>query len=160
MNYWLFKSEPDTFSFDDLKNRPRHTEPWTGVRNYQARNFMRDLMRPGDLALFYHSSCPQPGVAGVIRVASEPYADPTQFMPGDDYFDPKATPEKPVWILVDVAWEHDLPRFLPLDTLRADPALAGMRLLQRGNRLSITPVTEAEFRHILGLGGAVGGMPL
>ncbi|MES2707526.1 MAG: EVE domain-containing protein [Verrucomicrobiota bacterium] len=155
MNYWLFKSEPDTFSFDDLKARPRRTEPWSGVRNYQARNFMRDGMRVGDLALFYHSSCPRPGVAGVIRVASEPYPDPTQFIPGDDYFDPKATPEKPVWILVDVAWEQDLKNFIPLESLRGDPALAEMRLLQRGTRLSITPVSAAEFKHIRKLGGPV-----
>lgn len=155
MNYWLFKSEPDTFSFDDLKNRPQRTEPWSGVRNYQARNFMRDEMRVGDLAFFYHSSCPQPGIAGIIRVASEPYPDPTQFAPGDDYFDPKATDEKPIWMLVDVAWEQDLKNFVPLETLRADPALAGMRLLQRGTRLSITPVTEAEFKHIRKLASPV-----
>jgi predicted RNA-binding protein with PUA-like domain len=155
MNYWLFKSEPDTFSFDDLKNRPQRTEPWSGVRNYQARNFMRDEMRVGDLAFFYHSSCPQPGIAGIIRVASEPYPDPTQFAPSDDYFDPKATPEKPIWMLVDVAWEQDLKNFVPLETLRADPVLEGMRLLQKGTRLSITPVTEAEFKHIRKLGGPV-----
>lgn len=155
MNYWLFKSEPDTFSFDDLKNRPQRTEPWSGVRNYQARNFMRDEMRIGDLAFFYHSSCPQPGIAGIIRVASEPYPDPTQFVPSDDYFDPKATPEKPIWMLVDVAWEQDLKNYIPLETLRADPGLTGMRLLQRGTRLSITPVTEAEFKHIRKLGGPV-----
>ena len=155
MNYWLFKSEPDTFSFDDLKNRPQRTEPWSGVRNYQARNFMRDEMRVGDLAFFYHSSCPQPGIAGIIRIASEPYPDPTQFVPSDDYFDPKATPEKPIWMLVDVAWEQDLKNFLSLDSLRAASALAEMRLLQRGSRLSITPVSPSEFKHIRKLGGPV-----
>lgn len=155
MKYWLFKSEPDAFSFHDLKARPRRTEPWTGVRNYQARNFMRDEMTVGDLAFFYHSSCPQPGIAGIIRVASEPYPDPTQFLPGDDYFDPKAKPEKPTWMHVDVAWEQDLKNFLPLDQLRTDPVLADMLLLQRGTRLSVTPVTEAEFKHIRKLGGPV-----
>jgi predicted RNA-binding protein with PUA-like domain len=154
MNYWLFKSEPDVFSFADLKARPRRREPWSGVRNYQARNYMRDQMRVGDAALFYHSSCPEPGVAGVMTIASEPYPDPTQFKPGDDYFDPKATLEKPIWQLVDVEWAKDFKKLVPLDTMRTDPALADMVVLRRGNRLSITPVTAAEFRHLCKLGGA------
>lgn len=153
MNHWLFKSEPDVFSFADLKARPGGREPWTGVRNYQARNFMRDLMEPGDLILFYHSSCPRPGVAGVARVASRPYPDPTQFDPADEYYDPKATLEKPVWILVDVEWARDFKRFVPLEELRAEPGLADMVILRRGNRLSITPVTPEEFEAVCRLGG-------
>ncbi len=153
MNYWLFKSEPDVFSFADLKARPGGREPWTGVRNYQARNYMRDEMRVGDMALFYHSSCPEPGIAGVMAIATEPYPDPTQFKPGDDYFDAKATPEKPIWHLVDVAWAKDFKNFVSLETLRADPALADMITLRKGNRLSITPVMAAEFKHVCRLGG-------
>jgi predicted RNA-binding protein with PUA-like domain len=153
MNFWLFKSEPDVFSFADLKSRPHHREPWSGVRNYQARNFMRDSMLPGDLGLFYHSSCPQPGVAGILRIDSEPKPDPSQFIPSDEYFDPKASPDRPIWQLVDVAWAADLPQFVSLDLLRAAPALADMQILRRGNRLSITPVTPDEFHHICSLGG-------
>lgn len=151
MKYWLFKSEPDVFSFADLKKRRR--EPWSGVRNYQARNFMRDEMRVGDAALFYHSSCPEPGIAGAMVIGSEPYADPTQFNSKDEYFDPKATLEKPIWQLVDVEWAKDFKHFVSLETLRSDPALAEMAILRRGNRLSITPLTEAEYRHICRLGG-------
>ena len=156
MNYWLFKSEPDVFSFADLKTRPQRTEPWTGVRNYQARNYMRDAMKVGDLALFYHSSCPQPGVAGVMRIASEPYPDPTQFDPSSEYFDPKATAEKPIWIMVDVAWEKDLPHPVGLPRLRGTPALGEMAILRKGNRLSITPVTAAEFKTVLKLAHTAG----
>ncbi len=151
MNYWLFKSEPDVFSFPDLKARPQRTEPWTGVRNYQARNFMRDHMQVGDLALFYHSSCPQPGVVGLMRVASPPYPDPTQFAPSDEAFDPKATPAKPIWILVDVAWHQDLTQPVSLPQLREEPTLADLAILRRGNRLSITPLTPSEFHTILHL---------
>lgn len=153
MNYWLFKSEPDVFSFDDLKRRTRRTEPWNGVRNYQARNFMRDQMKVGDLGLFYHSSCEEPGVAGVVRVASEAYPDPTQFDPRSEYFDEKAAEGSPRWVLVDVAWEKDFSKFVSLEALRSDPSLREMLILRRGNRLSITPVTEAEFRRICKLGG-------
>jgi predicted RNA-binding protein with PUA-like domain len=153
MNCWLFKSEPDVFSFADLKTRRR--EPWSGVRNYQARNYMRDQMQVGDAALFYHSSCPEPGIAGLMIIASEPYADPTQFNPRDEYFDARATPEKPIWQLVDVAWHADLPKFVPLESLKADPALADMLILRKGNRLSITPVTAAGFRRVCKLGGLV-----
>jgi len=151
MNYWLFKSEPDVFSFADLKARGR--EPWSGVRSYQARNYMRDEMRVGDAALFYHSSCPEPGVAGAMTIASEPYPDPTQFNPGDDYFDAKATREKPIWQLVDVTWAKDFKKLVPLETLRTDPILAEMLILRRGNRLSITPLTPKEYKRICKLGG-------
>ena len=151
MNYWLFKSEPDVFSFADLKARPKQTEPWSGVRSYQARNYMRDKMKVGDLAFFYHSSCPEPGIAGVMRVTSKPYPDPTQFHPSNDYFDPKATLEKPVWFLVDVSWEKDFKHFVSLERLRQTPALAEMVTLRKGNRLSITPVKPAEFKTVLKL---------
>ncbi len=148
---WLFKSEPDVFSFTDLKARPR--EPWSGVRNYQARNYMRDEMEVGDLAFFYHSSCPEPGIAGIMKVVSQPYPDPTQFEPGGQYEDPQATAEQPRWQLVDVAWEADLKHFVSLETLRQHPGLVDMKLLQKGSRLSITPVTEKEFKIIRKLGG-------
>ena len=156
MNYWLFKSEPDVFSFADLKARPAQTEPWSGVRSYQARNYMRDDMNVGDLAFFYHSSCPEPGVAGVMRVTSESYPDPTQFKPSDEYFDPKATPEKPIWFLVDVVWDKDLKHPVSLERMRAAPALADMVTLRKGNRLSITPVTAAEFKAVLKLSQTAG----
>ena len=151
MNYWLFKSEPDVFSFADLKARGR--EPWTGVRSYQARNYMRDEMRIGDAALFYHSSCPEPGVAGAMTIASKPYPDPTQFDPKSEYFDQKATREKPVWELVDVAWAKDFKKLVSLEVLRADPELTEMLILRRGNRLSITPLTAKEYKRVCRLGG-------
>lgn len=151
MNYWLMKSEPDVFSFQDLKKRPGKKEPWNGVRNYQARNFMRDEMQPGDLIFFYHSSCPIPGIAGIAKVASAPYPDETQFDKKSEYFDPKATEEKPRWFLVDVAYEEDI-NFISLEELKAHSELATMRLLQRGNRLSILPVTAQEFKFIMKLG--------
>ena len=150
---WLFKSEPDVFSFADLKARPGKREPWTGVRNYQARNYMRDSMEPGDLGLFYHSSCPEPGIAGVLKIASQPYPDPTQFDPHSEYHDPKATAEHPRWIMVDVAWVADFPKFVTIDMLRQHPGLAEMKTLQRGNRLSITPLTPEELKIIRRLGG-------
>lgn len=152
MNHWLFKSEPDTFSFDHLKARPNQREPWNGVRNYQARNFMAG-MKAGDLGFFYHSSCPRPGIAGVVRVVSEAYPDPTQFDPASEYFDPKSKPDNPRWIMVDVAWEADLPGFVPLSDMRASPELAEMSVLRKGSRLSVTPVTAEEFLHIQRLGG-------
>ena len=146
------KSEPDVFSFEDLKKRPKKTEPWNGVRNYQARNFMRDEMKPGDLILFYHSSCEVPGVAGIAEVASKPYPDSTQFDPESDYFDPKATLEVPRWFLVDVKYHQDLKRHVALVELKQQKKLAEMRLLQQGNRLSILPVTREEFELIKKLG--------
>lgn len=147
--YWLMKSEPDVFSFDDLKKKK--TEPWTGVRNYQARNFMRDDMRPGDFIFFYHSSCEIPGIAGIASVASAPYPDPTQYDKKSEYFDPKATKEAPRWFLVDVKFEKSLPRLMPLEELKKEKVLSEMRLLQKGNRLSILPVTPDEFEFILKL---------
>jgi predicted RNA-binding protein with PUA-like domain len=144
------KSEPEEVSVDDALAAPGATVPWTGVRNYQARNFMRDTMRVGDGVLFYHSSCAEPGIVGLARVASTPYPDPTQFDPTSPYFDPKSTPESPRWLLVDVQVLKKT-RNLTLPELRADPELAEMLLLKRGNRLSITPVAPAHWRHITAL---------
>jgi predicted RNA-binding protein with PUA-like domain len=152
MKYWLMKSEPDVFSFEDLKKRPKKTEPWNGVRNYQARNFMRDEMKPGDLILFYHSSCEIPGIAGIAKVSSTPYPDSTQFDAKSEYFDPKATKETPRWFLVDVSFEADLKSYVSLEELKKHQKLSEMRLLQRGNRLSILPVTREEFEYIKKLG--------
>ena len=148
--YWLMKSEPDECSIDDALAAPERTVPWTGVRNYQARNFMRDGMQVGDGVLFYHSSCPEPGIAGLARVASGTKPDPTQFDAASPYFDPKSKPEDPRWLLLDVQAVRKT-RLLGLPELRTVPALADMRLLQRGNRLSITPVTHEEWRVIEGL---------
>ncbi len=147
MQFWLMKSEPEDVSIDDLAAAPGQTVPWTGVRNYQARNFMRDAMRIGDLAFFYHSGCAEPGIAGICEVCSEPYPDATQFVAVDPYFDPKSSPDKPRWWLRDVRFVGKS-RYLPLAELRAQPELAGMRLLARGNRLSITPVTPEEWTFI------------
>jgi len=144
---WLMKSEPGECSIDDALAAPNATVPWTGVRNYQARNFMRDAMRVGDGVLFYHSSCPEPGIAGIARVASGVRPDPTQFEPASPYFDPQSTPAQPRWLLLDVQALRKT-RLIGLAELRAVPALAGMRVLQRGNRLSITPVAPAEWRAI------------
>jgi len=148
--YWLMKSEPDEASIDDLARAPRQTLPWTGVRNYQARNFMRDQMRPGDGVLFYHSSCAEPGVVGLAEVVGTPYPDPTQYDPRSKYFDAKATREAPRWMLVDVRLVKKT-RLLPIGEMRARPELASMRVLQRGNRLSITPVAPAEWKAVLRL---------
>ena len=150
--YWLMKSEPNECSIDDAMAARKRTVPWTGVRNYQARNFMRDAMRVGDGVLFYHSSCPEPGIAGIARVASGVRADPTQFDPTSDYHDPKSDPADPRWLLVDVQALRKT-RLLGLPELRTDAALADLVLLRRGNRLSITPVDKAHWDHILRLLG-------
>ena len=144
------KSEPDECSIDDLADAPDHTVPWIGVRNYQARNFMRDAMRVGDGVLFYHSSCPQPGIAGLAEVASHAYPDASQFDPASPYFDAKSQPDAPRWLHVDVRLLRKT-RLLSLAEMRAEPALAQMRTLQSGNRLSITPVSAAEWTLILKL---------
>jgi len=147
MQYWLMKSEPDEFSIDDLDAASGRTTPWFGVRNYQARNFMRDKMEIGDRAFFYHSSCPQPGIAGVVTVSRLAYTDASQFDRKSPYFDPKATRETPRWVNVDVTLVKKT-RLVPLTELRAQAPLARMRVLRLGNRLSITPVTAAEWRYI------------
>ncbi|WP_457426577.1 EVE domain-containing protein [Roseateles sp. P5_E7] len=146
MNYWLMKSEPDEASIADLARAG--TLPWTGVRNYQARNFMRDDMRLGDGVLFYHSSCPEPGVAGLAEVCSAAYPDATQFDPASHYFDPKSKPDAPRWVHVDVRW-RETTRLLSLKEMREAPELASMVVLQRGSRLSITPVTTTEWQAVL-----------
>ena len=148
MAYWLMKSEPDEVSFDDVLAAPAQTVAWFGVRNYQARNFMRDAMRPGDGVLFYHSSCAVPGVAGIAEVVGEPYPDATQFDKQSPYYDPKATPEQPRWISVDVR-AIKKGNYLPLSELRTMPELEDMVLLQKGSRLSITPVTASQWKAIV-----------
>ncbi|MBI4755323.1 MAG: EVE domain-containing protein [Betaproteobacteria bacterium] len=154
MRYWLMKSEPDEFSIDDLERAPGRTAAWFGVRNYQARNFMRDAMHLGDLAFFYHSGCAQPGIAGICRVARGAYPDATQFDAASLYFDPQATLERPRWLNVDVQLVRRTP-WVSLVELRRHPELADMRLLARGNRLSITPVEPAQWdfitRRLMGL---------
>ena len=146
MNYWLMKSEPDEASILDLQRAG--TLPWTGVRNYQARNFMRDDMQLGDGVLFYHSSCPEPGIAGLAEVSSAAYPDATQFDPASHYFDAKSKPEAPRWVHVDVRW-RETTRLLSLKEMREAPELATMRVLEKGSRLSITPVTPAEWQAVL-----------
>jgi predicted RNA-binding protein with PUA-like domain len=151
MRYWLMKSEPADCSIDDLAALPQQTVPWFGVRNYQARNFMRDDMQVGDLAFFYHSSCPQPGIAGIVKISRAAYPDATQFDPQSKYFDPKSQPNAPRWLHVDVQLVRKLP-LISLAALRERDILADLRILQRGNRLSITPVDEGHWQSIVQLG--------
>ncbi len=147
MRYWLMKSEPDEFSIDDLAKAPKQTTAWFGVRNYQARNHMRDDMRIGDRAFFYHSSCPEPGIAGIVEISRLAYPDATQFDPKSPYYDPKSTREAPRWLHVDVKLVRKT-NLVPLQALRDTPGLEDMVTLRRGNRLSITPVTPAEWKII------------
>ncbi len=147
MNYWLMKSEPTECSVDDALSAPAATVPWTGVRNYQARNFMRDAMRVGDGVLFYHSNCAEPGIVGIARVASANRPDPTQFDPESPYFDPASTPVAPRWLLVDVQVLRKIPT-LTLAELRTRPELADLLVLKKGNRLSITPVAPHHWQAI------------
>ena len=146
--YWLMKSEPDEASIDHLAAAPGQTLPWTGVRNYQARNFMRDAMRPGDGVLFYHSSCARPGIAGLARVVGSPRPDATQFDTASPYYDAKSSPDQPRWVQIDVQLVRKT-RLLALAEMRLAPELATMQVLQRGNRLSITPVTSAQWQAVL-----------
>lgn len=145
------KSEPDEFSIDDLKQCPKKTEPWDGVRNYQARNMMRDDMQKGDLAFFYHSNCDEPGIAGIMEIVSEAYPDPTAFDPEDKHFDAKSDADNPRWFLVDVRFKRKFKRTITLAELREHKALENMKLLQRGNRLSVMPVSRDEWEYIIGL---------
>ncbi|MEO5559727.1 MAG: EVE domain-containing protein [Dokdonella sp.] len=149
MHYWLMKSEPDAFSIDDLARVK--TEPWSGVRNYQARNFMRDGMSVGDGVLFYHSSCPEPGIVGIAQVATIAYPDPTQFQRESPYFDAASSAENPRWMLVDVSFQRKFARTVTLEEMKAQPRLDEFILLRRGNRLSILPVTKPQWDFILGL---------
>lgn len=152
MAYWLMKSEPDSFSFSDLEKRPKQTEPWDGVRNYQARNMMRDEMKVGDQVLFYHSNCKPPGVVGIAKVASKPRPDHTAFDPDDHHFDPKSDPDNPRWMLVDVKFVRWLKRPIGLPEIKAHAdKLDGFRLIARGNRLSIMPVDKAHWDVVVGL---------
>lgn len=152
MAYWLMKSEPDAFSLDDLAASP-HPEPWDGVRNYQARNMMRDQMRPDDPVFFYHSNCAEPGIVGLAEVAGEAYPDPTAFDPQDKHYDPKSDPANPRWYLVDLRYVRHLKRNIALTELRryTDGPLDGFPLVRRGNRLSVMPVTPEQWRFILAL---------
>ncbi|WP_426343630.1 EVE domain-containing protein [Pseudoduganella sp. R-32] len=150
MQYWMMKSEPDEVSIDDVMSAKGKTVPWFGVRNYQARNFMRDAMKVGDGVLFYHSSCPEPGIAGIAEVASGPYPDATQFDPESHYYDAKATQEQPRWISVDVKGVRKT-RLLSLAEMRTLPQLEDMVVLKKGSRLSITPVTPAQWKHVMAL---------
>jgi predicted RNA-binding protein with PUA-like domain len=151
MNYWLMKSEPDVFSIDDLKNAPRGTEPWDGVRNYQARNMMRDDMKAGDLAFFYHSNCKEPGIAGIMEIVRDGYPDSTAFDPTEEYFDPNSDPARPRWYCVDVRHVRKLKRTITLSELKSHPKLAGLPLLRRGNRLSVMSVGRTQWEQILAL---------
>ena len=153
MRYWLLKTEPEAFSFDDLLQAPRKTAGWDGVRNYQARNFLRDEMKKGDRALIYHSNADPPAVVGVAEIVRQGYPDPTQFDARHDHYDPASRKDAPRWFQVDVKAVQKLRRPLPLDELRSIKALSKMPLLQRGQRLSVQPVAEREFDLILELGG-------
>ncbi len=153
MGYWLLKTEPDTFGIEHLARRPRRTAPWDGVRNYQARNYLRDEVRRADLAFIYHSSCAQPGIAGIATVVRAAYADPSAFQRRNAHFDASSDPAAPRWFAIDVRLQRRLKRIITLDELRAhaDNKLLGMLLLRRGNRLSVTPVSDAHWQFILTL---------
>lgn len=152
--YWLFKSEPESFSIDDLARAPRQTTFWNGVRNYQARNLLRDEVQVGDGVIFYHSNATPPAAAGLAEVVKAGYPDKTQFDPRSDYYDAAATPDAPRWFMVDIRFTEKFARPLPLDELRALPPLGDMVLLRRGSRLSVQPVTPAEWKAIVALGRA------
>jgi predicted RNA-binding protein with PUA-like domain len=151
MNYWLMKSEPDTFSIDDLMRRPNQIEPWDGVRNYQARNMMRDDMKLGDLVFFYHSNCAEAGIVGIMEVVKEGYPDSSAFDPNDKHFDPKSDATKPRWMRVDVKYVRRLARTITLKELKLKTELADFTLVKNGNRLSIMPVSKVQWDFILAL---------
>ncbi len=151
MNYWLMKSEPEVFGIDHLAKRPKQTEHWDGVRNYQVRNMIRDQMKPGDQAFFYHSSCKEPGITGVIQIKSDAYPDFSALDPENEHFDPKSSVDKPRWYMVDVQLVRKFSRTIGLTELKNIVSLANMPVLRRGNRLSITPVTSLEWKTILKL---------
>jgi predicted RNA-binding protein with PUA-like domain len=151
MNYWLMKSEPNSFGIDDLARRPDRTEPWDGVRNYQARNMLRDQMRRGDPVFFYHSNCDVPGIVGLAEIVREAYPDPTAFDPDHRHYDPRSRPGQPTWFMVDVRLVRKLARTISLAELKSHPELDGLALLRRGNRLSVMPVSEGQWQFILSL---------
>jgi predicted RNA-binding protein with PUA-like domain len=151
MNYWLMKSEPEVFGIHHLKARPGRKEPWDGVRNYQARNMLRDGMQRGDQAFFYHSGCAVPGIAGIVEIVRPGYPDATAFDPQDHHYDPKSDPQNPRWYRVDVRHVRTLKRIITLTELKTHKQLEGMALVQRGNRLSIMPVTPRQWEYILAL---------
>ncbi len=151
--YWLMKSEPDVFSYDHLVAAKKSTTHWDGVRNYQARNTMRDDMKVGDLVLYYHSNTKPPGIVGVAEIVREGYPDHTQFDPGDSHFDPKSKEDNPRWYMVDLRAAAELPNYVTLDELKANAKLQDMAVVQRGQRLSVQPVTAAEFKEVLKMGG-------
>ena len=151
MSFWLLKSEPESFGIDDLAARPGGVEPWDGVRNYQARNMLRDQVQVGDQAFFYHSNCPQPGIAGVMSIVRAGYPDDTAFDPASRYFDPSGDRAQPRWYRVDVRFERKLRRLISLAELKTYPELANLALLRKGNRLSVMPVSAAEWEFILSL---------
>lgn len=153
MNYWLMKSEPSVFSITDLENAPARTTGWDGVRNYQARNFLRDSIKKGDLVLFYHSNAEPPGIAGIAEIVKEGYPDPSAFDPTDNHYDPKSDKEKPTWFIVDIRHVKTFKHVIPLDELRLHRQLKDMVLLQKGSRLSVQPVTAAEWQRILDIAG-------
>ena len=149
MNYWLMKSEPDVFGIEHLKKLPKQTDSWDGVRNYQARNMMRDEMKKGDLVFFYHSNCKEPGIVGIMKVVRESYPDHTAFDPEQKYFDPKSDPDNPRWYMVDVKYVRTLKRVITLTELKENSELQDMPLVRRGNRLSVMPVTKQQWDFIL-----------
>jgi predicted RNA-binding protein with PUA-like domain len=151
MNFWLMKSEPAEFSIDDLRNCPDKTEAWDGVRNYQARNMLRDEIKKNDLAFFYHSNCTKPGIVGIMTINKEGYPDPTAFDPNHKHYDPKSNPDNPRWYLVDVKFKQKFRRTITLAELRDRKSLQTMKLLHKGNRLSVIPVTKKEWEYILGM---------
>ena len=155
MNYWLMKSEPSCFSLDDLKRMPNRTDHWDGVRNYQARNLLRDEIKPGDGVLFYHSNCPEPAIVGLAKVVREGYPDHTALDPREKHFDPKSTSDSPYWFMVDVQYLCHLSHPLTREELRQHPVLCGMDVLRKGNRLSVQPVTRQEWQTILAINGIV-----
>ena len=149
MAYWLFKSEPETFSIDHLIDMPNKTEHWDGVRNYQARNMLRDQIKKGDQVFFYHSNCKVPGIVGTAKVVKEGYPDHTQFDPESKYFDPKSNPDNPRWFMVDIKFVKKFKSVISLEDLKQNPALSEMPLVRKGNRLSVMPVGEAEWQEII-----------
>jgi len=151
MRYWLMKTEPTVFSFDDLKKKPRSTDHWEGVRNYQARNYLKE-MKKSDRMLFYHSNCEEPGIVGIAEITAEAYPDFFSWDPKSRYYDPKSTPENPRWYMVDVTWEKAFKKTVTLKDLKSDPKLRNMKVLQKGQRLSVMPVTKEEFKLVSAMG--------